>query len=316
MSARHALEYAALVALASAARVLPRRTALALGAGIGELGWLLRVRRGLVLANLAQARPGESPGERRRIAARAARNFGRTVVEFVRFPGRDRRRLGELVSLTGLEAVRAALDRGQGALVITAHLGSWALYVTALAGAGVPSALLVGRQHNEKVDRFILGIPGEAVRFISKGPTAPRVVLHSLRDNLAVVMVADQDAGDQGVLAPFLGRVASTLPLPGAIAARHATPLFVMTGHRVDSGRHDVRLAPLPVPHGASADLVTAAFNEALGVAIAAHPEHYFWYHRRWRDYPATGERRQAIATATSAPTSPSATPQTNENGR
>ncbi len=37
---------------------------------------------------------------------------------------------------------------------------------------------------------------------------------------------------------------------------------------------------------------ITAAFNEALGNAIRACPEQYFWYHRRWLNAPAEGGGR------------------------
>jgi hypothetical protein len=191
MKLRHHLEYGAVVALAASLRALPRGAALAAGAALGQLGWWLRIRRSVVLANLAQALPAKTDGERRRIAARAARNFGRTVAEFVRFAGSDRRRVGELVHLEGVAELRAALASGTGAIVVTAHLGAWALYVTALAAAGIPSALLVGRQHNPKVQRFILGIPGDAVEFVPKSKGAPRDVLRCLREGRAVVMVAD-----------------------------------------------------------------------------------------------------------------------------
>lgn len=285
---RHRLEYAGLVGFAHVLRALPRPLAVEVGAGIGALGWWLGIRRSLVLANLAQALPGLSVREHRRIAVRAATNFGRTTAEFVRFPGADRHRLSELVQLVGVEEVRQALAEGRGAIVVTAHLGSWALYVTALAAAGVPSALIVGKQHNLKVDDFILSIPGDAVRFISKGRTSPREVLRSLHEGRAVVMVADQHSGPRGVVAPFLGRPASTLPLPGAFAARSSTPICLMAGHRVSHGTHLVTLTRLrlqvPDDEAAARMAVTVACNEALGKAILAHPDQYFWYHRRWRD--------------------------------
>jgi KDO2-lipid IV(A) lauroyltransferase len=290
MKLRHHLEYGAVVALAASLRALPRGAALAAGAALGQLGWWLRIRRSVVLANLAQALPAKTDGERRRIAARAARNFGRTVAEFVRFAGADRRRVGELVHLEGVAELRAALASGTGAIVVTAHLGAWALYVTALAAAGIPSALLVGRQHNPKVQRFILGIPGDAVEFVPKSKGAPRDVLRCLREGRAVVMVADHRAGRHGERAPFLGRTASTLPLPGAISARHGTPIFLLAGGRAGRGTHAVTIAPLPLPPAGAEDerrhAITVACNDALGGAILACPEQYFWYHRRWHGQP------------------------------
>lgn len=287
MTLRHTLEYAGLLSLSWLLRALPRRLALDAGAGLGQAGWWLGIRRAVVLTNLRQALPSVSEPERRRVAARAARNFGRTVTELIRFAGRDRRRVGELVAFEGIEELRGALAGGAGAIVVTGHLGAWALYVAALSAAGVPSALLIGRQHNERVDAFIRAIPGDAVTLIPTGPGSTRGCLESLRAGRAVVMVADQHVV-RGEVAPFLGRPAATLSLPGAFAARRGVPLMVMAGHRVERGRHVVRLARVDyAPSPDEAELrreITAACNAALGEAILAHPDQYFWYHRRWRD--------------------------------
>jgi Kdo2-lipid IVA lauroyltransferase/acyltransferase len=320
MTLRHDLEYAALASLAACCRALPRGAALAVGAAVGEVGWLLRLRRALVLANVSQALPGLPPRERRRLAARAARNFGRSAVEILRVAGGDRRRLDRLVGFDGLDALRAAAA-ARGAIVVTPHLGPWGLYITALATAGVPAALLAGRQHNPRVDRFILDIPGTVVRMISKGPAAPREVLRCLNESRAVMMVADQDAGPHGEMVPFLGRTASTLPLPALIALRYGTPVFALAGHRVGRHRHLVRLSTLPPPPAGSDEerrrAYTAAINAAFAEAVLAWPDQYFWYHRRWRDYdpPARGSSAAQADSATAA-SSASSTPAANDHGR
>ncbi len=304
MKARHLAEYAGLFLLSLLLRAVPRRVALACGAAVGQLGWWLRIRRHLVLANLAQALPDLPSRQRQRLAPAAARNFGRTVAEFVRFAGRDRKRVAGLVAIEGLPLLEQALSEGRGAILVTAHLGAWALYVTALVARGIPAALLVGRQHNPHVDRFILAIPGEAVRFISKGRTAPREILRALQQGCAVVMVADQDAGPRGIFAPFFGRVVSTLPLPAGLVARYRTPLFLMVGWRVEGGRHRLILQQLPQPQGKTEEErrleVAACCNSALEQAIRAHPEQYFWYHRRFRPYPGAGEASGAMQSGAS----------------
>jgi KDO2-lipid IV(A) lauroyltransferase len=294
MRLRHGIEYGAVLAISTVARSLPRRPALVLGAALGQLGWLLLLRRRLVLSNLRQAMPTQTESERRRIGARAARSFGQTVVEYLRFPGRDRHDLRDLIELDGVDELKSALASGHGALVVAAHLGAWALYVPALTANGVPTALLVGRQHNPLVDDLILGLPGPTVRFISKGPSSPRGVLRCLDEGRAVVLVADQRS-PRGMEVPFLGKPASTLPLPAAIAARHATPLFLLEGYRIAGGRHRAELRAVAIPTGGEEPErrreIATRINDALGAAILRHPDQYFWYHDRWRSVPASDPR-------------------------
>ncbi|MFT5154431.1 MAG: KDO2-lipid IV(A) lauroyltransferase [Planctomycetota bacterium] len=297
---RHGLEYVSVVCVACVMRMLPRGWALELGAGIGRLGWWLRIRRGLVLRNLEQALPELDSQSRNALAALAARNFGRTVAEFLRFAGRDRERVSELVDIDGLDELGDVLAQGQGAVIVTAHQGAWALYVTALAAAGVPATLLVGVQHNRRVDELILGIPGDSIRFVSKGKSSPRELLTSLKEGRVLVMVADHYSSDQQVMVPFLGRPAYTLPLPGALVAKYDLPVFRMLGHRVSHGRHRMGLSRLPIEHAslpeetqAGAAAVTGeneiklgvarAMNASLGQGILERPDQYFWYHDRWK---------------------------------
>jgi len=284
---RHRLEFAAISAIATVLETLPRGLALGAGAALGQLAWWTRLRRRLVLSNLAQALPETTSSERREIAERAARNFGRTVCEFLRFSGADRRKVGDLVKIDGLEALEEALAEGRGAIVVTAHLGAWALYVTALAAAGIPAALLVGEQKNVKVNELILSIPGDAVDFIGKGKTAPREILKTLRAGKVIVMVADHYSSDQKVWVPFMGKKAFTLPLPGSLVARHGLPLFAMIGHRTSGGEHRLALEPIDVPELDDVDAlrleVAVLSNARLGAAVRRYPDQYFWYHDRWK---------------------------------
>lgn len=283
---RHGIEYAVVASIGAVLKVLPRSAALAVGAAIGQLGWWTRLRRGLVLRNLAQALPDASPKERRRIGARAARNFGRTASEFLRFSGAERRRVLELVQIEGLDDLKTALEEKRGAVVVTGHLGAWALYVTALAAAGIDAALLVGVQTNPKVDEMILSIPGGAVQFISKSKSSPRDILKALRANKVIVMVADHYSSEQKVYVPFLGRNAFTLPLPGALVAKHRLPLFLMAGHRVSVGGHRLDFVRIELPELEGDALrveVAVRCNASLGEAVLRHPDQYFWYHDRWK---------------------------------
>ena len=132
----------------------------------------------------------------------------------------------------------------------------------------------------EVVTNIILAIPGDAVQFISKGRAAPREILRALKENRAVVMVADQHSGPRGEMAPFLGRPASTLPLPGALAARHGTPILASGGGRVVSaGYRGAYGQSVLIDHGLTEKVKQAAANNKEGATIFGYrvkdPERY-----------------------------------------
>lgn len=287
MKIRHWVEYVFALGFCWIFRLLPRTLALQAGALLGQLAWILGIRKKLVMANLDRVFPGLSAAERESLAARSARNFGRTVAEYARLNGNDQNHLDRFVEVEGGgETLKQALEEGKGALVVTGHLGAWALYMGALRLIDVAPALLVGRHHNVKFDQLILNIPGKNAQFISKGPTAPRHVLKCLKENRAVVMVADQRSS-MGLLSPFLGHPAMSLALPGAIIAKHRVPLFLLDGYRAEGGKHKLVIRKIDIPSGLEGEelrqVVTDRCNEAIGATVLRHPDQYFWYHRRWR---------------------------------
>jgi len=288
MSLSHKLEYWALISFARTLCILPRSWALGIGSAIGGLGWVLGIRRELVLSNLANARPDAGEAELKKIGKQAARNFGRTIAEFIRYGIKDRDKVPQLVSLQGLEPLKEALSKKNGAILLTGHHGAWAIYFAAISLAGIPLSLLVGKQHNQKVDEFIHKIPGDRVEFISKGRTAIKTILAKLNEGRAVVMVSDQHAGKGGVVVPFLGKNASTLPLPGSFAVKYNVPVFTMSGQRNEDGSHSVTIEPLEIPEDLSPNdqkiEVLRRYNVKMGEIVRNCPEQYFWYHRRWRE--------------------------------
>lgn len=289
---RHLLEYFLALVFAKFLCLIPRRLALGLGSVLGWCGWYLGIRKELVLSNIARARPGASMAELKKIGRHAAANFGRTTAEFIRYGIKDRDLISEHFEIRGLEALERSLAQGKGAIVLTGHFGAWAIYFAAISMQGIPLSLLVGRQHNKRIDQFILKIPGDRVEFISKGRAAVKKILNKLGEGRAVVMVADQNAGRHGVVVPFLGEDASTLPLPGSFAIKYHVPVFIMSGHRRDDGTHLVEIKELSVQPKETEEEkkieVLRSYNEEMGKIIADKPEQYFWYHRRWR----TGKKK------------------------
>ncbi|MDQ8198082.1 hypothetical protein QEH56_07990 [Pelagicoccus enzymogenes] len=292
MRLSHKIQYLALVSLARFICAIPRSWALNLGSAIGWFGWVTGMRRRLVLSNIANARPEASESELKQIGKQAAKNFGRTIAEFIRYGIKDRDQVPQLVKIENLELVADALAKGNGAILLTGHFGAWAIYFAAIAMRDIPLSLLVGKQHNAKVDAFIHKIPGDRVEFITKGRTAIKVILEKLKAGRAVVMVADQHAGAGGIVVPFLGKNASTLPLPGSFSVKYNAPVFMMSGRREADGSHTVTISELPIPERETPNekkvAVVEAYNEALGKVIADNPEQYFWYHRRWREESET----------------------------
>jgi KDO2-lipid IV(A) lauroyltransferase len=294
---RPKLSHRAEVALASTmerlVRALPEGAAERVGAAAGAAVYSpLGIRKKVVLDNLRLAFP-EQPEEWIDSVARAAfRHLGREAVAMMRLPTLGAAGIRERTFPAEWDEFEAALERGRGVILATGHFGNWEIAAAAVAARGVPMAAVVRRQGNGLFDARLDALRRSlGVETISQRD-APRAVPRWLRKGGVVGLVADQDARGSGVFVPFFGRAASTHRGPALFALRLGAPLFACSAVRLPGEEPRYHLSSVPVEVERTGELdadverLTAEFTARLEAAVRAHPEQYFWFHRRWKSAP------------------------------
>jgi KDO2-lipid IV(A) lauroyltransferase len=299
-------EYAAIRAAVEGLSFLPRPAALRLGRALGEAVWLAGARRGVVDENLGTAFPGRDATWRRHVGRATYRHYGAVLVEMARWIRRPLAEAGDLVRVTGLARLEAALARGRGVVVMTAHLGNWEVGPTVARLHGLAFTSVYQRVRNPYLDaavRRIRTLHGQ--RLVDRG-MGLRGAIEALRRNELVAFLPDQDAGPRGVFAPFFGRPASTMRGPAEVALRTGAavlPIFVL---RRPGDSYEVLIeeeipSDAAAPRDAEVARITAAYAWALEARIREAPEQYFWLHRRWKSQPAGASSAAASAASASA---------------
>ena len=149
-SIQHGIEYLAVRGAMATAGALPLPAAQRLGAGAGSLAFdLFRVRRDVTVANIERAL-GVSRADAVGIGRRAYRNLGRSLFEFAAFARFTPEEVRDLVTLEGMEHLRAVHAHGRGAVFVTGHHGSWELMGAVMAANGFPVDYLVGRAEQQR----------------------------------------------------------------------------------------------------------------------------------------------------------------------
>jgi len=270
--------------------LLPRSWALALGALLGRLWFsVIRVRRRVVLDNLARCLPELSSAERKRIALECYRNLGRAAVEFLlaaRQPGDE---LVELVRLEGIEHVEQARAAGHGAIVITGHFGNWDLLCAAAAAAGHPLHVVTKQLSASGFDRFWQEMREQkGVRLLPARGSLTEL-LDVLKQNEILALVVDQhDPSPSAVVVDFLGRPAAATAAPALLARRTGAPLLPVFAERLPDGTHRARIGEA-IECSRTGDLkqdvreTTQRIQNTLEQAVRARPDHWLWLHRRWK---------------------------------
>ncbi len=285
---KHRIEYLLTCVLGAIARLVPYRLALLLGSSLGWLAFdILRVRRKVTLINLKNSL-GLRKDRLTKIARRAYRNFGKSMVEYSLFPSLSKQKVFNLVEFEGTEHFDEALKRGRGAVLVAGHFGSWELMGAALSQKGYPIDFLVGEQHNLLVDDLMNEYRKSMGIGIIKMGAAAKGVIRSLKNNRLVAMLSDQDAGRDGTLVRFFGRPASTPKGPAAFALKMDVPIIMGFIIREDKKKQRIKIEkPIYMERTSHKEedikKLTQAYTSVLEEYIRKYPDHWFWPHRRWK---------------------------------
>ncbi len=191
----------------------------------------------------------------------------------------------------GLEHWDAALAAGRGAVLITAHLGSWENASTIPTSHERRTVHIVREEEADpKTQAFVADLltkhagPSYVTHFASNDPSLSARLLTALRDGELVALQGDRPRQNGRVhIAEAFGRQLP-LPLGPAMLARAAdVPLIPLFGYR--EGRRRQVVAFRPPIHVAQTDdkradvaAATAAFARELEAAIRRDPHQWYCF--------------------------------------
>lgn len=269
---------------------LPRPAGVAIANAMGSLYFLLsRRRRRITEVNLTLCFPDCAPDARRQLARAHLQAFAYGLIELGIAWWRPDRALPPH-RITGLEHLRAALERGRGALLLNAHFTTIELTGRFLTQHH-PYATLYRRNENQVIESVMAG---KRKRRCSDALHRDdmRALLRALRRNIAVWYAPDQSyKGRLSLLVPFFGVPAATNSATAKIAKISGAPVLPFFGWRRPDGRYELEIRP-PLEDFPSGDdhADTLRVNQLIEEAIRVAPEQYLWLHRRFKKRPGLAD--------------------------
>lgn len=288
-----AVEYLAFRALAALVSRLPYAWVGRAGSLLGlAVLYLTGYRRRVTMDNLRHAFPEASEASLRSVARGAYRNYGRAILEMLWGGAQSAESLREKVHPVNMEVLREALAGGHGAILMSAHFGSWEFLLTGLKlHIPEPFVAIAQRQANARIDAMI---DARRRRFdVTTVPMGPSVreVLRALAEQKVVIILGDQSGPRESVFIPFFGRPSATHRGAAAFALRAPAPIVMVLLHRRTDGTYDAVFERIPTD-GLTGDreaqivALTTRHAAALERAIRARPDHWLWMHKRWKHTP------------------------------
>jgi len=287
---RNALLARAIAAVATTVGALPPAAALALGRGLGRGAHaLLGTPRRLARRHVGRAFPELDAAARAALVRATFVHAGQAYAELALWP---RLRASGYVGMEGEEHLRAAIEGGRGAVVVTGHCGNWELLAAAIAERGWPVSVVARKVNDERFDALVRRFRGErGMEILDRDhPRFLAQVREALARNRLVGILMDQDSRGAGVFVPFFGRLAHTPPGPAMIVLRQKVPVLSAFIRRRPEGGHVITIRPVPLdgdaPGARRIEALTARCTAEIEAAIRRAPAEWVWWHERWRRRP------------------------------
>jgi Kdo2-lipid IVA lauroyltransferase/acyltransferase len=250
-------------------------------------------RETVVKDGLRRAFPDLSEGEVRDLYSRVVSHFGQMFFEVPHILRLNSGNLDEYVVFEHPERLEQALLKGRGALVLTGHFGNWELMSAAISLKLQGRAAVVARPLDyEPAELLLRGIRTRFGTEIIPKNMGLRRMLRALRENLAVGVLLDQNVDwYDGVFVPFLGGEACTNKGLALVALKTGSPVMPVFSVRRADGRLSIVFEE-EIPVIRSRDRTrdveenTARFTRVIESYVLRYPDHWFWFHRRWKTRP------------------------------
>ena len=240
-------------------------------------GWKSRV-----LNNLDYAMPELPMAERRLIARRVADNFGRTLIEI--YSGKDfvERTRNSVVDGPGMAIIKEARAAGRPIILVTAHMGNYDAVRGKLSREGFPMGALYRPMSNARFnEHYVKAISTIAAPVFPTDGRGITKLVKLLKSGGVIGIVADV-ASRRAPLLTFFDRPAHT-PLSSAEwALKYDALLVPVFGIRQPDGLTFRIEVQDPIPHS-TPDVMMQAYNDVVEDFARAHPEQWFWIHKRWK---------------------------------
>jgi Kdo2-lipid IVA lauroyltransferase/acyltransferase len=269
--------------------LLPYRLQLALGRGLGRAAYcLLHQRRRIAARNIDACLRELSPAARARVLKEHFESLGLSLVEMgMSWFGRPQS-VRARIDIEGADHLAAALKKGKGVILFSAHFTTFEFFWPALAPLCTKLCGMYKWQRNPVMNRVMTRGRG---RWFDKQFAKDNVrgMLRSLRENDVFWYASDQSYGGKGsVLLPFFDEPAMTNTAIGRIAKASGAAVLPYFCRRLPNDRYVISIGapPLGVPSGDDvAD--TRVLTKLLEDYIRLCPEQYWWIHQRFKGRPA-----------------------------
>jgi len=213
------------------------------------------------------------------------------IIDFIKLSYWSDERFLSVVDIQGEEHMQTVLDRGKGAIAITAHYSAWELIPRAIGLEGHRVGVITRKLAHKRTSAYFDELRARhGTALIDRGSGISRL-MRILRNDTAVGILIDQDSlGVESDYVDFMGLPARTPVGPSQLAIRFGIPILTLHISRRENGKY-VLVIDEPLDLNAySGDKgyieLTADLTRRIEEWVREDPEQWIWIHERWARRP------------------------------
>ena len=249
---------------------------------------ILRTRRLIANRNIELCFPEMNRPARVEMVKAHFESLGLSLMEMALGWWASDRKIQRLMTVEGLENLEAALAKGKGAILITAHFTSLEASGRLFAKVAPPFKAMYRINKNRFLDEILRrGRLKSAAGLIAKDDV--KTMLRTLKSNTPVLYAPDQSyRRKMSALVPFFSVPAMTNIATSKIAKLAGSPVLPYLPLRLPDNKGYLLSILSPIDGIPSNDPAADAerFHHIIEKHIRKDPSQYYWVHRRFKDRP------------------------------
>jgi len=278
-------------------KIIPGRYQYKFANAIANLGYnFVAKQKKIALESLEIAFGTEkSPAEREKIAKDCFIYMAKSAIELMSMMDKPEL-LKQRIDIVNKQYLDAALAKGNGVILVSAHFGNFPLLLGRLSLEGYTASGIMRPMRDLRVEKIFLEKRKKYnVKTIYSQPrnTCVDTTIRTLRNNELVFIPIDQNFGTAGVFVNFFGRQAATATGPIIFAQRTKAALLPCFIVRQDDDTHKIIFEPELALEAVGSSEETIQLNiqrltDIIEKYIRKYPAEWGWVHRRWKTKPQT----------------------------
>ncbi|MFH1758169.1 MAG: lysophospholipid acyltransferase family protein [Pseudomonadota bacterium] len=267
--------------------LLPRRFMLWLAILVGSFYWAV-MKRDREMVNRNLSRILENPADRRKTVRRTFIHYAKYLVDYTQMDLLREKNFSSLVyEFQGKEHIDQSLARGQGTIILTAHLGNWEMGGVFLTLLGYDLNVITAPDVAVRLHNYRTRLrQGQKIRVITLNDTlsSSLAVLKALKVNELVALLGDRELLGKGIAVNFFGQRVYFPVGPALLAHLSGAPLiptFVLMGK--DSKYLCLAEPPLPLQRTGNRDEDLAVnaqrIADVMEKFIRSYPDQWFTFY-------------------------------------